>query len=351
MDHVYLNALPFALIVLNRDFTLEALNPQAQLLLSTSEAQAIKKPSRDFFSLAKDKEMLLARAFDTQEQLSFYEEPFTTPHGKWLVTLHATPVASPQRAEQLLLTIDTAKHLHNQTASEWKKETTRAAGVMAAMLAHEVKNPLSGIRGAAQLLQSDITPEQQPLAELICRETDRIRDLLDQVEIFSAGTPALQPINIHEVLQYVISIAGAGFARHVRFKEQYDPSLPETASNRELLVQLFLNLVKNAAEAMARQPRADLTISTSYQSGYRIHKEGQSEPVALPLMVSIEDNGPGIPADIRGHLFEPFVSTKEEGRGLGLAVVAKIAADLGLVVELDSSAKSAKFNVMLPLSR
>ncbi|MBY0407380.1 MAG: hypothetical protein K2Q01_06775, partial [Rickettsiales bacterium] len=217
------------------------------------------------------------------------------------------------------------------------------------MLAHEVKNPLSGIRGAAQLLRDELPPDQQPLTDLICMEVDRVRDLLAQVEVFAGGVPGqLAPVNIHEVLQYVISIAKTGFAAHVTFRELYDPSLPLVLSHRDMLVQMFLNLVKNAAEALQIAENPTITVGTAYRSGTR-YKLGKSEDrVALPIMVSIHDNGAGIPEAMRGQLFEPFVSSKEEGRGLGLAIVAKIASDLGAVVELDKDFTSgARFSVSL----
>ncbi|NBX04375.1 MAG: two-component sensor histidine kinase, partial [Alphaproteobacteria bacterium] len=227
-----------------------------------------------------------------------------------------------------------------------KQEAMRAAGVMAAMLAHEVKNPLSGIRGAAQLLREEIAPEQQTLTDLIASEVERITSLLNQVEIFSDGAPSERSaVNIHEVLQYVISVARAGFAAHVKFVEKYDPSLPPVLSQRDYLVQLFLNLVKNAAEATAGSENATITLSTSYRSGYRLGN------VALPIAVSVEDNGPGIPESVRARVFEPLISSKEEGRGLGLAVVAKLTADLGAMVELDEEKPDgARFIVMLPVA-
>ncbi len=254
--------------------------------------------------------------------------------------------------DALLITIDLQSSAHRQTASEWKKESTRAAGVMAAMLAHEVKNPLSSIRGAAQLLSQHASESEKPLADLICSETLRIRDLLDQMEVFSdERSPMLAELNIHEALQYAMQVAKAGFAAHIKFIENYDPSLPLVLAQRELLVQLFLNLIKNAAEAMEGQDNATITLSTLYQSGYRLQRTRDKSTLALPVNVHISDNGPGIPSHIRDHLFEPFISSKEQGRGLGLAVVAKIAADLGVVVELDERQEvGTGFAVHLPLA-
>ena len=344
----YLHALPSALIALDGNGRIAYLNHAAETLLSTSQAQALGESIYSFLRCSAPLPELVQRVFADTAEISLHEQALELPGGKATVTLHITPVVAEVAVEQALLTIEKSEGMHTLAASEWKKDTTNAAGVMAAMLAHEVKNPLSGIRGAAQLLKEEVAPEHAALTDLICRETDRIRDLLAEVEVFTSGAPDLQPINIHEVLQYVLSIAGTGFARHVAIRELYDPSLPPVMGNRDLMVQMFLNLIKNAAEAMQGKDGAALTIATHYRSGYRIRPAHGSAPVSLPVMVSIEDNGPGIPDTIRKHLFEPFVTSREEGRGLGLAVVAKIASDLGIVVELDDSApKGTRFNVML----
>jgi len=335
----YLNVIPVALIAVDSSLTVTFINPSAEILFGVSAQQAQGRPLSSMPAFDEELHGYCERIFSSCEEISLFEQLLRLPMNHRFVTMHITPiVGEDMTAQQLVITIEKSDGLDRTAGSAWKQETTRAAGVMAAMLAHEVKNPLSGIRGAAQFLQDEVVPEQRALTELICMETDRIRDLLDQVEIFANGAVEnKQPVNIHEVLQYVISIAKTGFASHVMFKERYDPSLPEVSAHRDLLVQLFLNLVKNSAEALTGNADAVITISTSYRSGYRIRPKSATgeETVSLPVMVTVEDNGSGIPESIRAHLFEPFVSSKEQGRGLGLAVVAKIASDLGIVVELD----------------
>lgn len=348
MSTAYLNALPSALIAIDCYCVIRFINPATEMLFATNKSQAVSKTLALLMDMTPEEQIMLTRVFNSSEEISVYERMLITPHGMLKVNMHITPaVALDGRVEEALITIEKQSGLPSLTASEWKKETTRTAGIMAAMLAHEVKNPLSGIRGAAQFLKDEIASEHTSLIELICNETDRIRDLVNQVEIFSSGAPERQSLNIHEVLQYVLSVARAGFGRHVIFHEYYDPSLPEVSGNRELLIQLFLNVVKNAAEALEHQPEASIAITTAYRSGYRIRNEHSEKPLSLPIMVSIEDNGPGIDEAIRERLFEPFISSKEDGRGLGLAIVAKIAADLGAVVELGESKTGTKFNVML----
>jgi two-component system nitrogen regulation sensor histidine kinase GlnL len=229
------------------------------------------------------------------------------------------------------------------------RNAARSMTAMAAMLAHEVKNPLSGIRGAAQLLEQDADPDARELTQLICDETDRIVALVDRMEAFSDHQPiARGAVNIHEVLERVRRIAQTGFARHLRFGEEYDPSLPPVLGNRDLLVQVFLNLVKNAAEA-SPDPGGEIILTTAYRHGRRLATPAGGERLLVPLMVSVADNGPGIPDDLKAHLFDPFVTTKRNGTGLGLALVAKVIGDHGGTVEFDSQPRRTVFRVFLPV--
>jgi len=237
---------------------------------------------------------------------------------------------------------------HKLDRSLTHRSAARSVVAMAAMLAHEVKNPLSGIRGAAQLLEQDADENGRELTRLICEETDRIVALVDRMEAFSGHAPiAREEVNIHEVLDRVRKIAQAGFARHVMLIEEYDPSLPPVPGDRDLLLQVLLNLVKNAAEAV---PEADgeIILTTAYRHGLRLTGPDGSRR-HLPLMVSVADNGGGIPDQIKPHLFDPFVTTKRNGTGLGLALVAKVIGDHGGVTEFDSEPGRTVFRVFMPV--
>lgn len=227
----------------------------------------------------------------------------------------------------------------------------RSVTGLAAMLAHEIKNPLSGIRGAAQLLEQTVTAEEAPLARLIREETDRIVGLIDRVEVLGDDRPMeREAINIHVVLDRVKLLARNGVGRSIAFSEDYDPSLPPVWGNRDQLVQVFLNLVKNAAEALERTPKPEIRFTTAFRPGIKISVSGVNDRISLPLEITIEDNGPGVPQDILAILFDPFVTTKANGSGLGLALVAKIVGDHGGVIDCDSRPGRTRFRILLPVA-
>ena len=261
----------------------------------------------------------------------------------------ATPISdSDGRVTVLIQERTMADKIDRQMVS---RGAARSVTGLASMLAHEIKNPLSGIRGAAQLLEQSVPVEEVPLARLIRDETDRIVGLIDRVEVFGDERPLeREPVNIHIVLDRVKLLARNGVARNISFSEEYDPSLPPVFGNRDQLIQIFLNLIKNASEALERTQKPEIRITTAFRPGIRISVAGVAERISLPLEIVIEDNGPGVPPDILPFLFDPFVTTKTNGSGLGLALVAKIVGDHGGVIDCESRPGRTRFRILLPVA-
>ncbi|TLU72872.1 two-component system sensor histidine kinase NtrB [Lichenicoccus roseus] len=268
------------------------------------------------------------------------------------ITVHGTLL--PEQPGAVMLTLHDASAARALDRQLTFRNAARSVSGMAAILAHEVKNPLSGIRGAAQLLEATVAEEDRELAVLIRDEADRIRDLVERMEMFNEKPIERRPINIHRVLEHVRMLAQSGFAAHIRFVENYDPSLPPVYGNRDQLVQVLLNLVKNAAEAVSGEggdetgwAAPEITLCTAYRHSVRLAVPGSEQRVHLPLMVMVRDNGPGVPDSIRPHLFEPFLTTKTSGSGLGLALAAKIVGDHGGSIQIES--RPGRTDVLLHL--
>jgi two-component system, NtrC family, nitrogen regulation sensor histidine kinase GlnL len=347
-----LGALPHPLLVIGPDLRIAYANDAAEDFFQMSATVLARHTLGEVVAFGSP---LLALVEQVQRKDSHVNE-YGVDLGSFrfdgpkLVDLYGGPLAeAPGYVLVLLQQRSMAQMIERQLTH---RGAARSVSGLAAVLAHEIKNPLSGIRGAAQLLESERTDSDRTLTQLICAESDRICKLVDRMEIFGDERPIQrEPVNIHDVLDHVKQIAVNGFARQIKIVEHYDPSLPPVPGSRDKLVQVFLNLVKNAAEAIGEDsPDGQITLSTSFRPGVRLSVPGSQARVSLPLEIAVEDNGGGVPSDLMPHLFDPFVTTKPSGTGLGLALVAKIIGDHGGIIECDSRPNFTVFRALMPMA-
>jgi two-component system nitrogen regulation sensor histidine kinase GlnL len=347
-----LAALPHPILVLGDDDRVLYANAAAESFFSLSQGMLKRQTLPDVIAFASPLGALVGQVRRTGVTVNEYGVDVGLPRSgdlHRLVDVFAGSLADQPGLIVLMLQQRSMAQMIERQLTH--RAAARSVSGLAAVLAHEIKNPLSGIRGAAQLLEPGLTDEDRALTQLICTETDRIRTLVDRMEVFGDERPlGTEPVNIHQVLDHVKKLAETGFADAIPISVEYDPSLPPLRGNRDKLIQAFLNLVKNAAEAIqeTREP-GRIVLRTAFRPGMRLSVPGTGARVSLPLMIEVEDTGPGVPDALKAHLFDPFVTTKRKGTGLGLALVAKIIGDHGGVIECESAPKRTVFRVLLPL--
>ena len=345
-----LNALPHPVLTVADDGHIIDANVAAEAFFHLSAPVLRRYVLADFLPFGSPLLSLVDDVRRRRSPVAEYRVDLGGPRtGEKVVDICVSPVAEdPAKVVVLLQERTIADKMDRQLTH---RGAARSVTALAAMLAHEIKNPLSGIRGAAQLLEQSVEDQDRTLTRLIREEADRIVKLVDRMEVFADERPVdREPINIHAVFEHVKRLAMSGFARHIRFVEEYDPSLPPVLGNRDQLVQVFLNLVKNAAEAIGPDATdGEIQLTTAFRPGVRLTVPGTQTRVSLPLEFCVRDNGPGIPADLLPHMFDPFVTTKPTGTGLGLALVAKIVGTHGGIIECDSQPRRTSFRVLMPM--
>ena len=341
-------SLPIAIVLLAPGLKIASVNPAAEQFFGQSLRRLSGKPLSSILTFAEPR--LAERMADSEAPLSAREVDVAVAGqgARWLdVTIG--PVIDAEGWQVLTL--------HDSSAAETMGEDpgAREDSVLRApeILAHEIKNPLAGIRGAAQLLGRKLGEGDRALTGLIADEVDRIAKLIDQMQKLSRRTPAqLEPCNLHEAVRRASAILDAAGGEGARIEEEFDPSLPPVMGNADALVQVLINLIANAREACrdAAQPR--VVVRTRFASGLQLHTTSDGRSIRLPIELRVSDNGPGIDPAMRDHVFEPFVTTKKSGQGLGLALVRKLVRDMNGRIGHDREEATGwtHFRVHLPLA-
>lgn len=319
----FLEALPLPALLMSANHSVSEANQAAQALarrMKTAMPERVREA--------------VTRAIDEQRATTFKGEEAAE-----LLAGARQCWVSPLRGEALLM-IDTTGQANDYTS---------VSATMAAMLAHEIRNPLLSIKGAAQLLGGTASVEDAPLAQLIVDEVARIDQLITMLDpLAEAPQQTMEPLNVHELLGHAQLAVKAAMAQPVQFEIFYDPSLPEVAGTRDQLVQALVNLMKNAAEAAELVAMPKVTLTTRYVLG---EAQRNAQGVRLPIAISIGDNGRGVPPAFVPNLFAPFATTKTTGRGLGLAITARIAEEHGGMVLHDAPEQGgARFTLYLPIA-
>ncbi|MDV7141694.1 ATP-binding protein [Tropicimonas sp. TH_r6] len=341
-------SLPIPALVLDEGDRITAINPAGELFFNKTIKSLQDDLVYDRLAIDAPMEEALARVRKNRSPLFINDvDVGTGERAPVICNIQVAPISDD--TERLLFLVSPREIAGRLGRSISADKAAKSAIGMAEMLAHEIKNPLAGITGAAQLLSMSLSKADLELTDLIVAESRRIVKLLDQVEQFgNLRPPQLKPVNIHDVLDRARKSAVLSFAAHMHVLEEYDPSLPPTHADADQLLQIFQNLLKNAAQASGGQT-GTIQLRTFYDQSLRVRRKGQPTS-RVPLQIEIIDDGPGLAPEIADEIFEPFVSGRENGTGLGLALVSKIIAEHKGWISVESVPGRTVFRISLPVA-
>ena len=349
-------SLPLALIVIGPDLRIELVNPAAEQLLGQS---ARRLHDRALAEVLRFDDARLTDRLGRDAQVAARDAGMTLI-GRGKRRLDVTMTALIDRPGAHLLTLRDAAAIEGlgEDGGDGGAQVLRAP----AILAHEIKNPLAGIRGAAQLLARNASDSDRALTTLIADEVDRIAKLIDQMQSLSRkSAEPVAPCNLHQAVRRASAVLEAAGGAALTIEEEFDPSLPEVLGNADGLVQVLLNLMTNARDAghgaglgagQAAEP-VRIVVRTRFASGLQLNAQGRGSPVPLPIELRVSDNGSGVDPALREHIFDPFVTSKKSGQGLGLALVRRLVRDMDgrIAHERDEATGWTHFRVHLPVAR
>ena len=353
--------LPNPVFVLDRDDRFIYLNQAAEIFFQSSQMMLLETSLASLIPADSNFLSMVSRARAQVTSVGDQGVEFAGPKiGFKLINVQITPFGDAE--PRLLVCIQERALAERLRGQALFRGAARSIAAMAALLAHEVKNPLAGIKGAAQLLEADLVDANgdvkggangdvngQSLTRMIVEESDRITALLDRMEGFAGGANlVLAPVNIHEILDHCLNLAQASYGAHTTIRRSYDPSLPLVNGHRDLLIQAFINIIKNASEAI--DSNGEIVIKTSYSQGRRLTFAAVDGGSYAPVQVEVIDNGAGISEELRDHIFDPFVSGRSGGSGLGLTMVASVIADHGAMIDVESVPGQTVFRMNFPVA-
>jgi two-component system, NtrC family, nitrogen regulation sensor histidine kinase GlnL len=344
-DEIF-GASPTALLLVDPSQHVVRANAATETLINTSNHHIIGRPINEVLNLPQ--------SYDASGEGAYaaYDIALSTPRGAaFRADILITPFSD--RPGWRLISLQAGAAAHRMGHRLDRSSGVRAAVGIAAMLAHEIKNPLSGIRGAAQLLDSSVDENGKRMTKLIRDEVDRVAALIDRMEGFTDARPLERTSeNIHAIIDHARAVATSGFGDRITICDSYDPSLPPVLVHRDSLVQIILNLLKNAAETVENKEKRIVTITTAYRHGVSVTVDGGTRKLSLPIELCVFDDGPGAPPELIDHLFDPFISSKAKGHGLGLALVDKLVRDMGGFIQYarEGQPERTVFRLLLPRS-
>ena len=339
-----ISGLTFALVLLDGRLTVRNANQAAEDLLGASARRLANQNINEIVDFGDER--IAARIADPEAQLTARGVPVRVGEREHRVNL--TVSALPTHPGWRVVTFSDAGQ------GERLGDEERVAPLRGpAILAHEIKNPLSAIRGAAQLVARKLDEGDRALTDLIADEVDRIAQLIDRMQRLGREQPEpVGPLNLHAAVRRACDTVSAAFQAPLHLREEFDPSLPPVLGNEGALVQVLINLIGNARDACETGKAPEIVIRTRFVSGLVMNVIRLGRPIKLPIEVQVSDNGPGIDPALREHIFEPFVSSKPNGQGLGLALVNKLVRDMNgrITHERDEAAGLTHFRVQLPMA-